>query len=398
MKMGGLNHRSQIICVPNQISPSYSGDSLHTLSSSSRFDDNTFSTDHQDGVATPELAFPKKRDRPMQSNFFNEMAHEVKIATPELEPQPEPKPGPTVLTNYDVLFAPPIFSNSPNRKDPEYTLINYIGNRRFLVLINMYRPRYIAAAEQNDQLECLRTVVDIIKTVRQKCEPNGRFLQQDANCRQWLEIDDLAILVKIVEGELTKTFHSSEDGERPAKRARTRTVTLEKNFEPCYQEVARKKKSSNEGSRVDKPKPFDVICNITSLSLQENANHVGNNRLQVILDVRFKGFESSTHENRNIIVQDIVRAIIDDSSSQFLSLHVSSGTYLPLSRETAAICIKNALDSKLAISSEANNLVSRYHKKRFLGEVERRNNHGQENNVSLSNLSKSPMFVATRAA
>ncbi len=365
-----------------------------TLSSSSRFGD-TFSTDHQDGVATPAatapelLAFPNKSDWNMPSDFFGEILHEVKIATPK--PKPEPKPRPIVLTNYDVLFAP--FSPSlPNRKDPKYTLINYVGNRRFLVLINMYRPRYIDAAEQDDQVECLRIVVEIIKTISQKCEPNGRFLQQDANSHQWLEIDELAILVPIVEDELTKTFHSAEDGERPAKREHTSIVTLENNFEPSYQEAAMKKmKSSHEGSRVGKPKPFDVICNITSLTLKENANHVGNNRLQVILDMRFKDFESSTHKDRNVIVQDIASAIIDDSSSQFLSLHVSSGTYLPLSRETAAMCIKNALDSKLAISSEANHLVSRYHKKRLLGEVERRNN------VSVSKLPMSPIFVVPRA-
>ena len=373
----------------NQISPC--SNDWYTLSSF--FDDqNCVATQASPGL----LAYPKRSDWHVPSSVFNEIC---------MQGQDAPKSEPTVLTNYDVLFAfafaPHFSSPSPDHKDSEYTLINHVGNRRFLVLINIYRPRYIAAYEQDDQVECMRIVLEIIKTIRQQCEPNGRFLQQDANSNQWLEIDEVAILVRIVEGELTKHFHSSEDGERTLKRARTSTVTLalENFFEPFYQEVA-KKKFSRDGSRVSKPKPFDVICNSKWLSLQENANHVGNNRLQVILDMRFKSFESSSHKDRNIIVQDIVSAIIDDSSSQFLSLHVGSGTYMPLSRETAAICIKNALDSKLpttatdvqkTFSSEANQLVSRYHKKRFLGEVERRNN-------SVHKLPMSPLFFVPRAA
>ena len=294
-----------------------------------------------------------------------------------------PKPKPTAFTNYDILFAPPSSSSSPDRKDQEYTLVNHVGNRRFLVLLNIYRPRYAAADEQDDEVECMRIVLEIIKTVRQVCAPHGRFLQQDANSNQWFEIDDVATLIRIVERELTRNFCSSEDEERPVKRARTTTLN---NFELFCEVVARtgvvaKKNFPRDGSQVDKPKPFDVICNSNWISLQENADHVGNNRLQVILDMRLKNFKASSQEDRKRIINDIVSAIIDDSGSHFLSLHVSSGQYMPLSRESAAMCIKNALDGKLAItdqqkpcSSEANLLVSRNYKKRLFDKVERRNN------------------------
>jgi hypothetical protein len=95
-----------------------------------------------------------------------------------------------------------------------------------------------------------------------------------------------------------------------------------------------------------------------------------------------------------MIVHDIVSAIIDDSSSQFLSLDGSSGHYVPLSRESAFVFTKNALNSKLVVAeaekqktcnSEASLLVSRYHKKRVLEKVE-----GQ-NNVLMNQL---PMKVA----
>ena len=189
------------------------------------------------------------------------------------------------------------------------------------------------------------------------------------------EIDEVATLVRIVRGQLTKNVRSSADGERAGNVKRARTAEM------CCQVVA-KKTFPHELSRVDKPKPFEVICNSTWLSLKANDNHVGNNRLQVILDMRREKFdEASTQEERNMIVNEIVSAIIDDSASQFLSLHASSGQYTPLSQECAAMCVKNTLDSKLAISygqvtcsSEASELVSRYNRKRLLDGVERRIN------------------------
>lgn len=58
------------------------------------------------------------------------------------------------------------------------------------------------------------------------------------------------------------------------------------------------KEEVSEG-KVDKPKPFDVICSGNSITSVTNANHVGNNRFQVILDMRIRDFEASSQEKRN---------------------------------------------------------------------------------------------------
>ncbi|KAL7499483.1 hypothetical protein ACHAWT_007764 [Skeletonema menzelii] len=297
------------------------------------------------------------------------------------------EPEPTVFTSYDVLLAPSSSSLLSNCKDSEYTLINHVGNRRFLVLLYTYCARYIDADEHGDHVECLRIVLEIIKTIRLQCQPNGRFLQL-VNRNQWFEIDELATLVRIVRAQLTNTKNvcSSADGERAAKRARTAEMSVQ--GEP-------KKRFLHE-LRVVKPKPFDVICNSHCLSLQSNTNHAGNNRLQVILDMRREQFdEASTQEERNMLVNDVVSAIVDASASQFLSLHASSGQYTPLSRQCAAMCVKNAFYSKPAIlygqvscSSEASELVSRYNRKRLLGGVERRINVSMDKILDICDIER----------
>jgi hypothetical protein len=284
-------------------------------------------------------------------------------------------PKPIAFTNYDVLFAP-TSSSSPDDGDkvPKYTLINHVGNRRFLVLLNIYRQRYFEADEQGDEAECKRIALEI-KTVRLQCVPQGRFLQQDAK-NQWHEIRELASLVSIVEGEITKNVCSSKHGERPAKRARTASSI---DFElPCQ---AATKKFPKALSLVHEPKPFDVICESDSITSKASAHHVGNSRFQVMLDMRIKDFEASCQEKRNMIAHDIVSTIIDDSSSQFLLLDGSSGLYVPLSRESAVVLTKNALNSKLVVAekqkacnSEASQLVSRYYRNRVLDDAERQNN------------------------
>jgi hypothetical protein len=144
---------------------------------------------------------------------------------------------PIAFTNYDVLFAPPSSSSlDDGDKVPKYTLINHVGNRRFLVLLNINRPRYFDADEQGDEAECERIALEIIKTVRQQCVPRGRFLQQDAE-NQWREINEVASLVSIVEGEITKNVPSSKNRELPAKRAHP---TTSNNLEIPFQAATKK--------------------------------------------------------------------------------------------------------------------------------------------------------------
>ena len=300
-----------------------------------------------------------------------------------------PTPEPVAFTNYDVIFGNSGSNKVPNKK---YTLTDdqVVGNRRFMVLLAIYRPRYLQAAEKGNEDECKRIALEIINTVCQQCSPQGRFFHHDdVNDDTWHQIEDESTLVtavqcaiKDVPSLIAAPPAADVVVERPSKRVRSSLDLL------CQ---AASKKLPSEPVYVSTPKPFDVICSTNQVTLKANANHVGNNRLQVILDIRLKAYESSSQDKRSTIVNDVVTTIIDDSSSQFLAA-VDNGDggasenkkYLPLSRENAAICIKTALDSKLMVvvpgvqsptcGSEANQLVNRYYKKRALDKIERRRN------------------------
>lgn len=293
---------------------------------------------------------------------------------------------PVAFTNYDVLFSA-YPSTSSICQAPPYTLIDHshIGNRRFIVLLSIYRPRYREAAKTGDEAKCKRIALEIIKTVRQQC--SGRFFRQDDVNGSWHQFeDDDASLVSSVQCAMKvksmKLKTSSDIGvvARPSKRARIPTTS---SLDLLCNAAMKKVPAPNENlSFVSKLKPFDVICRSNQTTLKENANHVGNNRLQVILDMRTKTYEASTQEKRSEIIKEVVKSIIDDSSSQFLSEveDASSPKYLPLSREKAAICIKNALNIKFLVDlepkicdSEAMKLVRRRNKKRALDKIERRN-------------------------
>ncbi len=301
-----------------------------------------------------------------------------------------PSSEPVAFTNYDVLFAAAHSSTSSIGNQCQaspYTLIDHshIGNRRFIVLLSIYRPRYREAAKKGDEAKCKRIALEIIKTVRQQC--SGRFFRQDDVHGPWHQIEDddpsLATAVQCtmkVKSMKLKTSSDIDVVERPSKKARcSRTSSLDLLCNAAMKKVP----APNEKiSFVSKPKPFDVICSSNQSTLKENANHVGNNRLQVILDMRTKTYEASTQEKRSEIIKEVVKSIIDDSSSQFLSEveDASSEKYLPLSRDKAAICIKNALNSKFLVDlepkicgSEAIKLVRRRNKKRALDKIERRN-------------------------
>jgi len=76
------------------------------------------------------------------------------------------------ITNYDVLLA---------RDANGYCMVmdfEHVGNRRFTVLCDIHRERYIVALGGNDTTECERLVDKIVYTVCNECVPNGRFLEQ----------------------------------------------------------------------------------------------------------------------------------------------------------------------------------------------------------------------------
>lgn len=252
----------------------------------------------------------------------------MKVLSGELSEEPEP----IAFSNYDVLFTEsPSSSKTKAKRDIDDGCLlttDHAGNYRFLVLISLHRQRYLDAVERSDVAECENIALEIIHTVRFKCAPNGRFFYQDKSNR-WLNIDDDdTILVGFVQRAIKNVFSESEV-ERPPKRVRVSTSSFNL--------------PRDEAEPVaSTPNSFDVICNGDG-TLKADAHHVGNARLQVILDMRVKTFMASKEQkHKESIAQDIVSAIVDDSSSQFL-FEDKPGHFMHLSRESAATGVMNAL-------------------------------------------------------
>jgi hypothetical protein len=252
-----------------------------------------------------------------------------KVLSEQLSEEPEP----IAFSNYDVLFTEsPSSSKTKAKRDSDdgcFLTTDHAGNYRFLVLISLHRQRYLDAVERSDVAECESIALEIIHTVRFKCAPNGRFFYRDLKSNRWLKIDDDdTILVGFVQRAIKNVFLESKV-ERPPKRVRVSTSSfnlLRDRAEPV----------------ASTPNSFDVICNGDG-TLKADAHHVGNARLQVILDMRVKTFMASKEQKqKESIAQDIVSAIVDDSSSRFL-FEDKSGHFMHLSRKSAATGVMNAL-------------------------------------------------------
>src|SRR6056300_483235 len=161
------------------------------------------------------------------------------------------EPEPIAFSNYDVLFTEsPSSSKTKAKRDSDdgcLLTIDHAGNYRFLVLISLFRQRYLDAVERSDVAECESIALEIIHTVRFKCAPNGRFFYQDLKSNRWLKIDDDdTILVGFVQRAIKNVFSESEV-ERPPKRVRVSTSSfnlLRDRAEPV----------------ASTPNSFDVIC------------------------------------------------------------------------------------------------------------------------------------------
>lgn len=54
---------------------------------------------------------------------------------------------------------------------------NHVGNRRFEVMLQICRDRFLNALNKGKERDCLKIIVDIVDTICHKVVPNGRFLE-----------------------------------------------------------------------------------------------------------------------------------------------------------------------------------------------------------------------------
>lgn len=271
--------------------------------------------------------------------------------------------------NYDVLLL-----SSSNGEPLRFAPGSHVGNRRFLVLLSIFRQRYMQASMFGHEDECLGIAQEVVDTVCNKCEPHGRFFQKgrDNHWYRQLRQDSLS---SIVANALKNEPAESDCFERSPKRICRRASRFE-----LLHKAAQKKALATDRF-VASPAPFDVVCEVNKLghlSLAQDQHHTGNNRLKILFDIRKKSYETSKQEGKRRIVEEVVNSIIEDSSSHFLQVDKPSGMYRRISREFATTCVERALDvatdgeERRFRQAEIKKLVQRKHKKAVLDKFEKR--------------------------
>lgn len=308
-----------------------------------------------------------------------------------------PKPSKIEFSSYDVLLM----------QDDESSVLrfapgNHVGNERFKILLNLYRPRYLSANQRSDNEACTRIARELMETVCTKCIPNGKFYESGNN-GQWKEISLLGpSIISLLQGALKNGPKEVED--KPALQI---TGRFPKPKRVCHRSsiVSHDSSSSQNDSAsasIAVPKRFDAICNASGHSLKLNCDHTGNNRLKVMIDLRMKSYIKANKVERESIVQQVVSSIMEDASSHFLRKEKDSSTGLlfkSLSREMAAICIhaafnnvsnnkkmsggrnttNNGKSKRQCGNAEVKKLMDRKKKKMLLGKLERRNGSAASN-------------------
>ena len=275
---------------------------------------------------------------------------------------PEPLPSRSISiepSNYNVLLTP--------REANEPRLLaqgNYVGNMRFLVLLSLFRQRYIQADERGDEEECKCIAQELMDTVTRKCVPNGRFYEQLRDT-EWKELAlSPTEAVTFIRGALKDGLRSEE---RSHKRA-------------CHRPASMGSLVSldDEDEDIAMPNRFDVICDANRLQMKQDCCHTGNNRFKVMLKMRVECYMKSNLARKQQIVDEVVTSIMDDACSKFLQANEPSGMFKSLSRVAAAICVQNSFDAFEASvderrhrKSEVKVLMDRRKRKAVLGLIER---------------------------
>ena len=271
--------------------------------------------------------------------------------------------------NYDVLLLP-----SSNGEPLRFAPGNHVGNQRFLVLLSIFRQRYMQESMFGHEDECLSIAQEVVDTVCNKCEPHGRFFQKGRD-NHWYPQLGQDSLSSIVANALKNEPTESDCFERSPKRLCRRASR----FGLLHKAAQKKVPATDE--YVASPDPFDIVCEVNKfgqLSLAQDQHHTGNNRLKILFDIHKKSYETSDQEGKRRIVEEVVNSIIEDASSHFLQVDTPSGMYRRISREFATACVERALgvategEKRGFRQEEIKKLVQRKHKKAILDKFEKR--------------------------
>ena len=268
-------------------------------------------------------------------------------------------PPPTKLNNYDVILH--------HHTDTEPLRVargtRHVGNGRFRIMMeSLFRQRYLQAELFGDDEECISIAHEVIDTVCFQCSPNGRFFILQKDCKTLQQIPcNSPLIVGMIQNALQKYPVEERRADvlfSPPKRGGGRLTTAVE-YPPSRGksglELLSRAASSKElitQELVDTPSKFDVVC--TARGISHDRQFTGNNRLKVMFTLR-SDYNSSSQEEKQLIVESMVSSVIDDAGGKFLQIDKESSKYKVLSRTCAATCIRKALDSSRKGSTSEKN-------------------------------------------
>jgi len=254
-------------------------------------------------------------------------------------------PPPTKLNNYDVILH--------HHTDTEPLQVargtRHVGNGRFRIMMeSLFRQRYLQAELFGDDEECISIAQEVIDTVCFQCSPNGRFFVLQKDCKTLQQIPcNSPLILGMIQNALQKYPVEERRADvlfSPPKKRQT-TAEYPPSRGKSGLELLSRAASSKElltQELVDTPSRFDVVC--TARGISHDRQFTGNNRLKVMFTLR-SDYNSSTQEERQLIVESMVSSVMDDAGGKFLQIDKESSKYKVLSRSCAATCIRKALDS-----------------------------------------------------
>ena len=94
-----------------------------------------------------------------------------------MEAHPVKKSTPQIINNNDVLII-----------EDDIFMVDNIGNKRFIVIIGIFRKNYMAAIYRGDKDESKQIVRTIVDGICDKAVPNGHFFEYDETKGIWCDL------------------------------------------------------------------------------------------------------------------------------------------------------------------------------------------------------------------
>ncbi|KAL9182226.1 hypothetical protein ACHAXT_012878 [Thalassiosira profunda] len=296
------------------------------------------------------------------------------------QPPTNAVPGaPTVrLQGYDVLLLP---SGTDPAAPLRFAPGNDVGNRRFRVLLSLFRRRYLAARSVGDEAACASVAGLVLETVCDRCVPHGRFFVQHEGGWRQFERDGPATVRMVQRALELEPVESSA----PPKREQPAPF-----LEMLCQAAEGKAPLRDESE--EEPGPFDVVCDAEGKGLAKERGYTGNNRLKILLAIRMRSYRAASgRRGKRKIAKEVVSSVLDEAGGRYLRCD-ASGRYEILPRKDAVECTQRAFDAanrrmtrkrKRKDCSEAQKMVQRKHKRAILNMAEKTHREGRSKGVKL---------------